>query len=64
MRFSLKKRTRNQEGTKMDKAKKVVPVVIVCVIVAYVIFRCVFSVNEQTNAVITQFGRVVDVKTA
>ena len=48
----------------MDKAKKTVPVIVVCAIVAYIIFRCVFSVNEQTNAVITQFGRVVDVKTA
>ena len=64
MDFEWRGSQENQEGTKMDKAKKVVPVVIVCVIVAYVIFRCVFSVNEQTNAVITQFGRVVDVKTA
>lgn len=48
----------------MDRARKTAPAIVICVIAVYLIYRCVFSVNEQTNAVITQFGKVVDVKTA
>lgn len=37
-------------------------VIIICVLV--VVFRCFFLVNEQQNAVVTQFGKMVTVETA
>ena len=38
--------------------------VILGIIVATMLFRCFYSVDEQSNAVVTQFGRVVRVDTA
>lgn len=37
-------------------------VIIICVLI--VVFRCFFLVNEQQNAVVTQFGKMVTVETA
>lgn len=37
-------------------------VIIICVLA--VVFRCFFLVNEQQNAVVTQFGKMVTVETA
>lgn len=36
----------------------------ILLVVVFCLFRCFFSVSEQDNAILTQFGRVIDVKTA
>ncbi|MCR5594792.1 MAG: FtsH protease activity modulator HflK [Lachnospiraceae bacterium] len=38
--------------------------IVLGVVIASMIFRCFYSVDEQSNAVVTQFGRVVRVDTA
>ncbi len=39
-------------------------VVIVCILVSIFAFRCIYSVSEQENAVITQFGKIIRTDTA
>ena len=38
--------------------------VVIVAVALIVVFRCFYTVNEQKNAVVTQFGRVVKVNTA
>ncbi len=47
-----------------DSVIKWVVRVLVILVVLGCLFNCFFSVNEQNNAILTQFGRVMDVKTA
>ena len=50
-----------------DKAKKILKRVLLGIAafaVLIMIFRCFYTVNEQKNAVVTQFGRIVKVNTA
>lgn len=52
---------------KEKKAKKFgsfIPVAVIIIIVLIIAFRCFYSVDEQHNAVVTQFGKVVKVNTA
>jgi len=49
------------------KAKKVFGIILFSIIGIFLLiifFRCFYSVNEQRNAVVTQFGKVVKVNTA
>jgi len=49
------------------KAKKVLGIILFIIIGIFLLiifFRCFYSVNEQRNAVVTQFGKVVKVNTA
>ncbi|MCR5511836.1 MAG: FtsH protease activity modulator HflK [Lachnospiraceae bacterium] len=46
------------------KAGKTISLVLLGIVLAIVLFRCFYSVDEQSNAVVTQFGRVVRVDTA
>ena len=46
------------------KILKLIATVVVCIIVAGAIFGCFYRVNEQQNAVVTQFGKVVRTDTA
>jgi len=43
---------------------KAIPFVLIVLILGMMILRCFYSVNEQQNAVLTQFGRVLQVNTA
>lgn len=47
-----------------DKIGKIVGMIAGAIVVLIIICRCFISVTEQENAVITQFGKVLDVKTA
>lgn len=56
---------RNEKRSRVNKLARTIPLVIIIVAAVLVmVFRSFYSVNEQTNAVITQFGRVVRVDTA
>lgn len=49
------------------KAKKVLGIILAAIVGIFLLiifFRCFYSVNEQRNAVVTQFGKVVKVNTA
>ena len=49
------------------KAKKVLGIILASIVGIFLLitfFRCFYSVNEQRNAVVTQFGKVVKVNTA
>ncbi len=52
------------EKKTLSKILKSVWIVVVVILVAVTLFRCIYSVNEQTNAVVTQFGEVLRVDTA
>ena len=43
---------------------KTVGIVIGILLLIICLFRCIYTVNEQKNAVVTQFGKVVKVNTA
>ncbi|MBQ7464473.1 MAG: FtsH protease activity modulator HflK [Lachnospiraceae bacterium] len=43
---------------------RVIPVVIIVFFLFTIILRCFYSVNEQQNAIVTQFGKVLQVNTA
>ncbi len=43
---------------------KVIPVVIIVLFIFTIVLRCFYSVNEQQNAIVTQFGKVLQVNTA
>ena len=43
---------------------KIISIAVIVVFVLIFIFRCIYSVSEQKNAVVTQFGNVVRVDTA
>ncbi len=48
-------------------AKKVIKFIIIGIVALFLlinIFRCFYSVNEQRNAVVTQFGKIVKVNSA
>lgn len=51
-----------------DKAvrtvRKIMPAVFIILILISFLLRCFYSVNEQENAIVTQFGRVLQVNTA
>ena len=49
---------------KAPKAVGAFLIVLIIIIVAITLFRCFYTVNEQKNAVVTQFGSVVRVNTA
>ncbi len=63
-RFGWKNKGGNGLKQPVKLAGKVVPVVFVVLIVLSVILRCFYSVNEQENAIVTQFGKVLQVNTA
>lgn len=44
-------------------AKKI-PLILIGLVALIVVLRCFYSVNEQENAVVTQFGQIVKVNTA
>ena len=55
------------EDPNVKKAKKVLRIILLPIIgifVLIIIFNCFYSVNEQRNAVVTQFGKIVKVNTA
>ena len=53
-------------GPKFNPSKlfRTIGLVIVGIFIAILLFRCFYSVDEQSNAVVTQFGKVVKVDTA
>ena len=55
-----------EEYEEMSKKKiiRILEFVVLGLIVLIVLLRCIYSVSEQKNAVVTQFGRVVKVNTA
>ena len=59
-------RVKNASKDPATKAKKIFSIVLFAIIGIFaliVFFRCFYSVNEQRNAVVTQFGKVVKVNT-
>ena len=53
-------------NAKFDGKKfgRTVSLVVLGILIAVALLRCVYSVDEQSNAVVTQFGRIVRVDTA
>ncbi|MCR5649993.1 MAG: FtsH protease activity modulator HflK [Lachnospiraceae bacterium] len=56
--------TYTDPGEAFKKIRGVVSFVIIAIIAVSVLLRCFYAVNEQENAILTQFGRVIQVNTA
>ncbi|MBR3039921.1 MAG: FtsH protease activity modulator HflK [Lachnospiraceae bacterium] len=52
------------EEKKAKKYGSLVPIAIIVLFLLIISFRCFYSVDEQHNAVVTQFGKVIKVNTA
>ena len=52
------------EEKKAKKIGSLVPIAIIVLFLLIISFRCFYSVDEQHNAVVTQFGKVIKVNTA
>ena len=52
------------EEKKAKKFGSLVPIAIIVLFLLIISFRCFYSVDEQHNAVVTQFGKVIKVNTA
>ena len=59
--FVVKDGVAKEAGSKIGK---IFLIVFIAIFALIIILRCFYTVNEQSNAVVTQFGRVVRVDTA
>ena len=69
--MNIKKNTDNEEKIiderfekNFNAGKKLIGFVVFGVVIAFTVFSSIYSVSEQEQAVITQFGKVVGVETA
>ena len=55
---------KEKDVTKVKKFSRIALISILGLAVLITFMRCFYTVNEQTNAVVTQFGRIIKVNTA
>ncbi len=63
----MENNTERYEDPVVKKTKKIITIIVFAIIGLFVvinIFRCFYSVTEQKNAVVTQFGQIMRVNTA